>query len=381
MTMKNSLLWAVALGAVACSQENTTDLAQLQGERDSLVALTQTAATRIQEIDAQLAALDSTRELTAVTVLEVSPETFIHSFEALGKVEADRSVNLLPEMGGQIKRVLVSEGERVAAGQTLIELDNSVMRSSLDEVKKGLSLATTLFEKQERLWKQGIGSEVQYLQAKTNKESLEQRIQTVQNQLAMTRVKAPFAGTVDEMNAKEGEFAAPGMALGRLISSGKASVTADIPESYANIVGKGQKVDLFFPSINKTLEARVTQVSDYINPDNRTYKVYVNLPASAEYKPNMLATVQVRDYEADQALSVPAALVQQDMSGNNYVFVWKLVKDGIGLVEKRAVEVGKNNGERVEIKSGLTLGETLVDKGARTVREGQSVKVMTESAK
>jgi RND family efflux transporter MFP subunit len=381
MTMKNSLLWAVALGAVACSQENTTDLAQLQGERDSLVALTQTAATRIQEIDAQLAALDSTRELTAVTVLEVSPETFIHSFEALGKVEADRSVNLLPEMGGQIKRVLVSEGERVAAGQTLIELDNSVMRSSLDEVKKGLSLATTLFEKQERLWKQGIGSEVQYLQAKTNKESLEQRIQTVQNQLAMTRVKAPFAGTVDEMNAKEGEFAAPGMALGRLISSGKASVTADIPESYANIVGKGQKVDLFFPSINKTLEARVTQVSDYINPDNRTYKVYVNLPASAEYKPNMLAKVQVRDYEADQAQSVPAALVQQDMSGNNYVFVWKLVKDGIGLVEKRAVEVGKNNGERVEIKSGLTLGETLVDKGARTVREGQSVKVMTESAK
>ena len=379
--MKNSLIWAVALGAVACSQENTTDLAQLQGERDSLVALTQTAATRIQEIDAQLAALDSTRELTAVTVLEVSPETFIHSFEALGKVEADRSVNLLPEMGGQIKRVLVEEGERVVAGQTLIELDNSVMRSSLDEVKKSLSLATTLFEKQERLWKQGIGSEVQYLQAKTNKESLEQRIQTVQNQLAMSRVKAPFAGTVDEMNAKEGEFAAPGMALGRLISTGKASVTADIPESYSNVVGKGQKVDLFFPSINKSLEARVTQVSDYINPDNRSYKVYVNLPATGEYKPNMLAKVRVRDYEADQALSVPAALVQQDMSGNNYVFVWKLVKDGIGLVEKRAVEVGKNNGEQVEIKSGLALGETLVDKGARTVREGQSVKVMTESAK
>jgi RND family efflux transporter MFP subunit len=379
--MKNSLIWAVALGAVACSQENTTDLAQLQGERDSLVALTQTAATRIQEIDAQLAALDSTRELTSITVLEVRPETFIHSFEALGKVEADRSVNLLPEMGGQIKRVLVEEGERVVAGQTLIELDNSVMRSSLDEVKKSLSLATTLFEKQERLWKQGIGSEVQYLQAKTNKESLEQRIQTVQNQLAMSRVKAPFAGTVDEMNAKEGEFAAPGMALGRLISTGKASVTADIPESYSNVVGKGQKVDLFFPSINKSLEARVTQVSDYINPDNRSYKVYVNLPATGEYKPNMLAKVRVRDYEADQALSVPAALVQQDMSGNNYVFVWKLVKDGIGSVEKRAVEVGKNNGEQVEIKSGLVLGETLVDKGARTVRDGQSVKVMTVSAK
>jgi RND family efflux transporter MFP subunit len=380
-TMKNSLIWAVALGAVACSQENTSDLAQLQGERDSLVALTQSAATRIQEIDAQLAALDSTRELTVVTVLEVRPETFVHSFEALGKVEADRSVNLLPEMGGQIKRVLVSEGDRVAAGQTLIELDNSVLRSTLDEVKKSLALAATLYEKQERLWKQGIGSEVQYLQAKTNKESLEQRIQTVQSQLAMSRVKAPFAGTVDEMTAKEGEFAAPGMALGRLISSGKASVTADIPESYANVVGKGQKVDLQFPSINKTMEARVTQVSDYINPDNRTYKVFVDLPSSSEFKPNMLAKVQVRDYEADQALSVPSALVQQDMEGNNYVFVWKLVKDGIGLVEKRAVEVGKNNGTRVEIKSGLALGETLVDKGARTVRNGQSVKVMTESAK
>lgn len=379
--MKKSLLWAVALGAVACSQENTTDLTQLQSERDSLVALTQTAATRIQEIDAQLAALDSTRDLTVVTVLEVRPETFIHSFEALGKVEADRSVNLLPEMGGQIKRVLVNEGDRVSAGQTLIELDNSVLRSTLDEVKKSLGLATTLFEKQERLWKQGIGSEVQYLQAKTNKESLEQRIQTVQSQLAMSRVKAPFAGTVDEMNAKEGEFAAPGMALGRLISSGKSAVTADIPESYSNVVGKGQKVDLFFPSINKTMEARVTQVSDFINPDNRTFKVYVNLPASTEYKPNMLAKVQVRDYEADQALSVPSALVQQEMSGDNYVFVWKTVNGGVGLVEKRTVSVGKSNGDRVEITSGLKLGETLVDKGARTVRDGQSVKVMKETTK
>jgi RND family efflux transporter MFP subunit len=379
--MKKSLIWAIALGAVACSNEKTTDLSQLQGERDSLVAISQTAAARIQEIDAELAALDSTRDLTSVTLLEVQPENFVHAFEALGKVEADRSVNLLPEMGGQIKRVLVSEGDRVAAGQTLVEIDNSVMRSTLDEVKKSLNLAVTLFEKQERLWKQGIGSEVQYLQAKTNKESLEQRIQTLQTQMAMTRVKAPFAGIVDEMSAKEGEFAAPGMALGRLISAGKASVTVDIPESYSNVVGKGQKVDLLFPSINKTLEARVTQVSDYINPDNRTFKVYVNLPATGEFKPNMLAKVRVRDYEANQALSVPSALVQQDMNGAQYVFVYKAVKGGIGLVEKRPVTIGKNNGSQVEIASGLKMGEILVDKGARTVRDGQSVKEMKETSK
>ena len=379
--MKKSLIWAIALGAVACSNEKTTDLSQLQGERDSLVAISQTAAARIQEIDAELAALDSTRDLTSVTLLEVQPENFVHAFEALGKVEADRSVNLLPEMGGQIKRVLVSEGDRVSAGQTLVEIDNSVMRSTLDEIKKSLNLAVTLFEKQERLWKQGIGSEVQYLQAKTNKESLEQRIQTLQTQMAMTRVKAPFAGTVDEMNAKEGEFAAPGMALGRLISAGKAAVTVDIPESYSNVVGKGQKVDLLFPSINKTLEARVTQVSDYINPDNRTFKVYVNLPATGEFKPNMLAKVRVRDYEANQALSVPSALVQQDMNGAQYVFVFKAVKGGIGLVEKRPVTIGKNNGSQVEIASGLKMGEILVDKGARTVRDGQSVKEMKETSK
>jgi RND family efflux transporter MFP subunit len=379
--MKKSLIWAIALGAVACSNEKTTDLSQLQGERDSLVAISQTAAARIQEIDAELAALDSTRDLTSVTLLEVQPENFVHAFEALGKVEADRSVNLLPEMGGQIKRVLVSEGDRVAAGQTLVEIDNSVMRSTLDEIKKSLNLAVTLFEKQERLWKQGIGSEVQYLQAKTNKESLEQRIQTLQTQMAMTRVKAPFAGIVDEMSAKEGEFAAPGMALGRLISAGKASVTVDIPESYSNVVGKGQKVDLLFPSINKKLEARVTQVSDYINPDNRTFKVYVNLPATGEFKPNMLAKVRVRDYEANQALSVPSALVQQDMNGGQYVFVYKAVKGGIGLVEKRPVTIGKNNGSQVEIGSGLKMGEILVDKGARTVRDGQSVKEMKETSK
>jgi multidrug efflux pump subunit AcrA (membrane-fusion protein) len=155
----------------------------------------------------------------------------------------------------------------------------------------------------------------------------------------------------------------------------------DIPESYSNVVGKGQKVDLVFPSINKTLEARVTQVSDYINPDNRTFKVYVNLPATGEFKPNMLAKVRVRDYEANQALSVPSALVQQDMNGAQYVFVYKAVKGGIGLVEKRPVTIGKNNGSQVEIASGLKMGEILVDKGARTVRDGQSVKELKETSK
>jgi multidrug efflux pump subunit AcrA (membrane-fusion protein) len=133
--------------------------------------------------------------------------------------------------------------------------------------------------------------------------------------------------------------------------------------------------------LGQVLEARVTQVSDYINPDNRTFKVYVNLPATGEFKPNMLAKVRVRDYEANQALSVPSALVQQDMNGAQYVFVYKAVKGGIGLVEKRPVTIGKNNGSQVEIASGLKMGEILVDKGARTVRDGQSVKELKETSK
>ena len=372
--MKKVFILVIAATFVACSGgSDSADLSLLMAERDSLSTISQNVAKRIQEIDAQLAVLDSSRLLTAVTTVKISSESFVHSFESLGKVEADRSVNLLPETPGLIKRVLVQEGDRVSAGQVLIQLDHQVISSTLEEVKKSLSMATTLFEKQERLWNQGIGSEVQYLQAKTNKELLEQRIKTLLSQWNMAQIKAPFAGTVDDITAKTGEFASPGMPLARLISAGKATVTANIPESYALVVNKGQNVDLFFPTLNKTVEAKVIQVGEFINPDSRTFQVHITLP-SGDFKPNMLAKVRIRDYEANNVLSIPTRLIQQNAKGENYVFVYRSVKKDIGLVERKQVELGTNNGNVTEIKSGLKEGEIIIDKGSRNVQEGQTVK-------
>ena len=372
--MKKVFILVIAATFVACSGgSDSADLSLLMAERDSLSAISQNVAKRIQEIDAQLAVLDSSRLLTAVTTVKISSESFVHSFESLGKVEADRSVNLLPETPGLIKRVLVQEGDRVSAGQVLIQLDHQVISSTLEEVKKSLSMATTLFEKQERLWNQGIGSEVQYLQAKTNKELLEQRVKTLLSQWNMAQIKAPFAGTVDDITAKTGEFASPGMPLARLISAGKATVTANIPESYALVVNKGQNVDLFFPTLNKTVEAKVIQVGEFINPDSRTFQVHITLP-SGDFKPNMLAKVRIKDYEANNVLSIPTRLIQQNAKGENYVFVYRSVKKDIGLVERKQVELGTNNGNVTEIKSGLKEGEIIIDKGSRNVQEGQTVK-------
>ncbi len=372
--MKKVFILVIAATFVACSGgSDSADLSLLMAERDSLSTISQNVAKRIQEIDAQLAVLDSSRLLTAVTTVKISSESFVHSFESLGKVEADRSVNLLPETPGLIKRVLVQEGDRVSAGQVLIQLDHQVISSTLEEVKKSLSMATTLFEKQERLWNQGIGSEVQYLQAKTNKELLEQRVKTLLSQWNMAQIKAPFAGTVDDITAKTGEFASPGMPLARLISAGKATVTANIPESYALVVNKGQNVDLFFPTLNKTVEAKVIQVGEFINPDSRTFQVHITLP-SGDFKPNMLAKVRIRDYEANNVLSIPTRLIQQNAKGENYVFVYRSVKKDIGLVERKQVELGTNNGNVTEIKSGLKEGEIIIDKGSRNVQEGQTVK-------
>ena len=372
--MKKVFILVTAATLVACSGgSDSADLGLLKAERDSLSGVSQNIAKRIQEIDAQLAVLDSSRVLTAVTTVKISSESFVHSFESLGKVEADRSVNLLPETPGLIKRVLVQEGDRVSAGQVLIQLDHQVISSTREEVKKSLSLATTLFEKQTRLWNQGIGSEVQYLQAKTNKELLEQRIATLQSQWNMSQIKAPFAGTVDDITAKTGEFASPGMPLARLISAGKTTVTANVPESYALVVNKGQNVDLFFPTLNKTVEAKVIQVGEFIHPDSRTFQVHIALP-SGDFKPNMLAKVRIRDYEASNVLSIPTRLIQQNAKGENYVFVYRWVKKDIGLVERMQVELGTNNGSVTEIKSGVKEGEILIDKGSRNVQEGQTVK-------
>ena len=376
---KTFLLFAtVAAAAASCTSNDSAsgDVAQLTARRDSLASIVAKAEGELSQIDLELAALDTTAQWNTVTILAAGSSAFQHDFDIYGTVKSDQSVTLYPESAGRIQRVLVRSGQKVSAGQVLVELDNSVMQSSLAEIKTQLDLAQTLFDKQKRLWDQGIGSEVQYLQVKTQLEGLQKRLATAQKQAAMASLRAPFAGTVDELFLKAGEYAAPGMAVARLVSSGGLRLELDVPETYISRLKVGQKIALNFNSIGLQTSASISQVGDFISADSRTFKVNVSLPSNSQIKPNMMASAQVVDYSSKGVITVPNRLILQDSKGANYTYLFVPAKNGLGKVERRELQLGVSNNDATEVLGVLSLEEQIIDRGIRSVQTGETVKAV-----
>ncbi|NQW24936.1 MAG: efflux RND transporter periplasmic adaptor subunit [Cryomorphaceae bacterium] len=375
--MKNlsTLFISAALAFTACSpkQENTT-VADLNARRDSISNLIETLRADLAQVDASLARLDSTRNFSSVTTLEVVQGSFAHGFQVYGTVASDRSVTLYPEMAGSISKVTVQGGERVRKGAMLVALDAAMAKASLAEVQTQLGLAQTVFEKQDRLWKQHIGSEVQFLQAKTQFESLQKRLATVQQQIGMTNIVAPFDGIVDEVFAKEGEYGAPGMPMLRIVGSGGLSLDMQVPEPYIQRISKGDVVSMNFTAIGLVEKGRVSQVGDYINPGSRTFTVSVDLPNNASLKANMMASVTIQDYQKDEALLIPNRLILQDTKGQDYTYVF-IPNGAIGTIARRDLTLGLANDEMTEVLAGIAAGEKVVDRGIRSVQPGEIVKL------
>ena len=375
--MKKVLLIAPLAFMAACSQPAVEgDLQTLSWKRDSTKNVVDALNEQIALYDAVIAAMDTTASYDAVTAFEVNPDMFLHYFEVFGTVEADKSINLFPLNSGKVERIHVKAGQKVSQGQLLVSLDTDLMESSLKELETALALAQTVFNKQQKLWiDEQIGSEIQYLQAKNNYDALVQKLQTLKEQMAMSEVRAPFAGTIDEVFAKVGELAAPQMPAVRLVNTSGVYVKADVPESYANRVKVGTAANVDFTSMDFEVAAEVLQVGQFIQEGNRTFSINVSLPADpGTVKPNQMVHVALQDYRNDVALAVPSSLIQQDVEGNDFVFVLEN-KGTYSEVAKVFVEAGLSYEGRTEIKSGIEAGAQLVDKGSRSVRTGQRVHV------
>lgn len=375
--MKKVLLIAPLAFMAACSQPAVEgDLQTLTAQRDSIKTVVDGLNAQITDLDAAIAALDTTASYDAVTAFEVNPDLFYHYFEVFGTVEADKSINLFPLNSGKVERIHVKAGQKVSQGQLLVSLDTDLMESSLKELETALELAEKVFKKQERLWiDEQIGSEIQYLQAKNNYDALVQKLHTLKEQMAMSEVRAPFAGTIDEVFAKVGELAAPQMPAVRLVNTSGVYVKADVPETYANRVKVGTAANVAFTSMDFEVAAEVLQVGQFIQEGNRTFSINVSLPADpGTVKPNQMVHVALQDYWNDAALAVPSSLIQQDVEGNDFVFVLEH-KGSYSQVAKVMVEAGLSYEGRTEIKSGIEAGAQLVDKGSRSVRTGQRVHV------
>ncbi|GAB3546759.1 efflux RND transporter periplasmic adaptor subunit [Spirosoma fluminis] len=371
--------YAIALTTsllVACGGEKNSN--DLQGKREELAELKsqQTElATKIKALETEVAKADpkKTQEvrLKDVTVAAIAATTFKHFVELQGTIDAKNNVQVSPKSGGVVTAVYVKEGDNVRAGQTIAKIDDQILRESIAEIRTQLSLANTVFEKQANLWKQQIGTEIQYLQAKNNKESLERRLSTLNAQLSQSNVTAPISGVVDQVNVKIGQSAAPGVGLVRIVNLSQLKVVAKVADTYSGSVRKGDAVMIRLPDLNKELNSRISFVSTTVDPLSRTFTIEAPLPSDNTLKPNMLAQVKINDQTQGNAIVINQNLIQSTENGQ---LVYVAVNEGNKKIAKaRTVKTGQAYGGKVAITQGLQAGDKVVTAGYQDLVDGQPI--------
>ncbi len=374
---KNIILLAiVVISVAACSNSPESIKVEIQEHKDAIDELNDKIAALEVEL-VSLTPVDSTAaNHLKIKVKELQHEKFTHYFEANGSLEAVNSAFISTEMNGQVKTIHVQEGQFVQEGQLLISLKADVIRNNIAELETGLELATTLYEKQKELWDQEIGSEVQFLQAKNRKESLEKRLAVLQSQLRMTQIYAPFAGIVDQIIPKKGELALPGVQLIQLVNLGDMYINLAVSENYLSKLSKGDAVMASFPSYpEKKINATIYRIGNIVNPENRTFQVRIRiLDSSKDLKPNSLAIVRMTDYEEEQALMVPSLIVKNDLKGF-FLFVAE-TENGQTVARKRYVTTGLSDQTNTMISEGLSPNERVITEGYNLVKEGKTVEII-----
>lgn len=373
--MKNILTFLIITIVISCNKEiQKSSLEDLNTQKMTLVSKIDSMSKELKSIEKEISILDINKKYQIVTTIPAEIKEFKHYLEIQGVVQADKNIEIHPELGGTVKSILVKEGQKVFAGQVLIQLDDSSIRNSINELTTQLNLAKTTFERQERLWNQKIGSEMQYLQAKAQKENLENNIATVKNQARKMKIIAPFSGIVDEIFPKNGELTNPQSPVVRLINLKKVYVEADITETYLPVIKIGTDVIVNFSSINKEINSKIAQIGHYINPDNRSFKTRINISnIDQSIKPNLLADLKILDFET-KGITIPSNLIQQDQKGNDYVFTIQ-TENGQNKVVKSLVNVANEYDHKVFISEGLSENDTIVNAGARLVKTGETVQI------
>jgi RND family efflux transporter MFP subunit len=366
-----SLLVSVALLA-ACSAATPDDKkAQLEKLKSQQAEISK----QVQQLEKDIAKenpKEAKIKTKDVAVTEVAPIKFDHYVQTQASVEAEDNIAVSPKSPGVVVAVYVKEGQRVSKGQALAQIDNSILKGSIESLQSQLDLAKTVFERQQNLWNQKIGTEVQYLQAKSNKEMLERQLSSLQEQNNALRISSPINGTVDEVTAKIGEAVSPGQPAFRVVNTSDLKLTAKVSEAYSTQIEKGNKVKVMIPELKRELESVVTFVSRAIDPLTRTFTVEVKLPSDKDLRPNMTGIVKVIFHTAPNAITVPINVVQ-DINGEKVVFVAETSGKNT-VAKKKVVQVeGVYNGQAQV--NGLTPGEKVVTFGYQGLNDGEFLKI------
>tara|TARA_X000000950_G_C13862732_1_gene639390 strand:+ start:18 stop:1193 length:1176 start_codon:yes stop_codon:yes gene_type:complete len=382
-------LLVITIVLISCGEKKTTSVADLvaSGSLKELTAKKKEISANLEAINKDLEAInaaiskkDTVKKLPLITTITAKAEVFNHYLELQGNVKTKQNILIYPEMPGILKSILVKEGQRVVKGQLLATIDDGGLSSQVAQLEATTALAKTTFERQKRLWDQEIGSEIQFLQAKTNYEAQENTLKQLKSQLSKASVRAPFSGVIDDVIKEPGTVlvGGPGSEIFRIVNLNNMYVEAEVPERYIASITKNKEVKVSFPVLGETIESSVKQVGSFINPNNRSFRIEVPVAnKSGNVKPNLTAKLQINDYSQEKAILIPQSIISENANGEQFVYAIKGKNaDNEAVAERVIIKTGKTQGNYIEVLENLSVGTEIIDEGARSVNNGQTVKVI-----
>lgn len=331
----------------------------------------------LNQINTAISDLDPSEKLALISVFEVKPENFEHYIDIQANIKTRQNVLLYPQYNGTLKRVYVAEGQKVKKGKLLAQINDAGLKNQLEQLEIQAKLSKTTYERTQRLWDQNIGSEMQLLQTKANYESQLKSIAQLKKQLQRTQILAPFSGTIDEIVANTGANLLPGQTpVMRIVNLQQMYTEASVPERYLREVKKGTSAKVSIPMLDREYSTTIRQTGNFINPNNRSFRVEASLPNPDEMiKPNLSCKLKINDYSNPQALMIPLRIVKENALGKKYIFKLKPDgKDQVYRTQQIFVQLGKKSSDKIEVLEGLQAGDLLIDEGATIVENNQRVK-------
>ena len=386
--MKKFIYPIFILFIVSCNNDNKKtiqelinegNLEELQERRSSLIIQKGQINNELKEITQGVSILDTAKSFVLVNTVTTKTETINHFSKFQGIIKTDQNMIIYPEFSGRVAKIYVDEGDVVKKGQALAKIDDGGLYNELKLVESQAKLAKTIYERQSKLWNDKIGSEIQYLEAKTNYEIQNNRLKSITESLAKTTITAPFSGTIDEIFIEEGNLVSPPMMPDqgnafRIINLNELYVESVIPESFIGKIKKGAEVQVEIPVLKKSFNSLIKHSVSSINQLSRTFKIEVSVPKNdLDLIPNLNVEVNVLDYTNSQAILVPESIVSEDSDNNKFLFTVLNNK-----AKKTIVETGYTQNGMIEITTGLDVNEIVINEGGRIVKDGQNVKIFNE---
>lgn len=385
-SMKKTLLsFIIFISIIGCNDSGisvekileTNDLNLISQKRKEIIESQQEIYKQLKAINNKIEELNKNSKFPIVETLVLKSEKFNHYVELQGNVKSDKLLIIYPEFSGILNKIYVSSGEKVVKGQLLATIQDGGLKEQLSQLEINYNLTKTTFERQERLWVQNIGSEIQFLQAKSMFEVQKNGVEQLKKQIEKTIIKAPFSGTIDNVIAKEGEVVYPGRSnIMLLLNMDNMYVESNVPEKYLNSIYKGKDAKLEFPLIGKYLNTSIRQAGNFINPNNRTYKIELDIPKNnLNIKPNLNTKVRVNDYSSDNAILIKEGVISIDSNNDKYVYKIER-KEKKTYVSKTIIKIGENDGNHIEVLSGLSENDEIVSEGIRKLIDNSRVKII-----